>query len=424
MRRRTDDRERTGRGAGAVIAVAIVAALAACPAHALTPLEIATAGADIALATGLDAMSANPALLAATSSHTTQIRLVNIAAALGNNSLAWSDYSRYNGAVLEEDEKASILADIPQGGLLADAEVGASALAFRCGGWGVAVSGLGTAQGRLDRDVIDLLLHGNAEKPDWRFARSGGEALAAAKLSVSHGRSIAHIGGHPLCAGITLSLIRGLYYAQASDVEADLSTLTTGLTGGGTADCLTATGGWGWSADAGLTWEPAAGTRLSAAVENAISTIRWNGNVELRHYDFAFNNVTIEDYDDSLWESHETRESRPPVSRTLPAVVRVGAAHSLGSSWRCALAARAALADRLGMTTRPQVAGAVEYMLWSVIPLRAGVAVGGSDGYAVGAGTGLHWGLLSWDVGVRFDHAVWLTDSRGVTGAMAIDLNL
>jgi len=425
MRARCDNRFPPRGAALLIVAAGIAVAMLGqrAVASGLTPLETATAGADLGLAFGLDALFANPAQLGINNGPTTQVRLLGIGGGLHSNGLGWSDYRRYNGAVLEEDDKDAILSRIPAGGCLLSAEGQVGALALRHGPWGLAIYGFGSAHGRLDREVLDLLFHGNTGRPDWLFERSDAEGMAAGKISLSHGRTVAHIAGGPLQIGLTLAYLRGLYYARADQVHADLSTQTTGLTGQAAADWLTAAGGSGWSLDIGTAWEPAAGWIASVAAENLVHTIHWNRDVQLKHYELLFDDLTVDNFDDSLWVSHETTEGHGAVDRGLPPTIRAGLARTVSRNLRVSTAATVSLAERFGATTRPQIAAGAEYMLWSTIPLRTGVALGGPTGFACGWGTGVRWGALAWDLSLRIDRGLWLGGGRGLTCAMAIDLN-
>jgi hypothetical protein len=406
--------------------VVVILTVALCPpcndAQASSmPLSIATAGADLSLATGLDAVSGNPAQLGLPQHQTTQFRLLGFGGGIGNNSFGLSDYRRYNGATLTAEDKADILDNIPDDGLALRAEAGVSALSLRLGHWAVTSSAIGSASGRIDQDAVELLLYGNAHQTDWNFDQSDASGFAAWQIAVSHGRRLGSFVGSPLYVGATLSHIRGLYFAEASQIEAGFATATNGLVGDATADWLTASGGSGWGLDLGVAWQPSAASLVSFKLENLIHTISWNRDVEITHFSLVFDDLTLDNFDDSLWVSEEVTEPHANLSRGLPLRLRLGAMRSF-KRFQLALDASVSVAERFASSTKPVLAGAVSYALWRPVTLRTGLAAGGASGFAVGWGLGLNLGPVVLDTAVRIDRGMWIGNGRGLTAAMALDL--
>ncbi|HUU45723.1 MAG TPA: DUF5723 family protein [Acidobacteriota bacterium] len=402
--------------------IGVAVLLGVTPASATTPLATATAGSDLALACGIDAVFGNPAHLGMTLGPRQQLRLFSVAGGLHSNSLGWSQYREYNGATLTADDKSDILDQIPSDGLTLSANGSVSALALRLGSWAVTTGAVASARGQLDHDAIELLLYGNASRADWVFDQSDAEGFAAWQIALSHGRRIGALRNGPVYAGITLAYIRGLYYVESSDVYADLETESDGLSGGAAADWLTAEGGSGWGLDLGVAWQPNERSIVSLKLENLIHTIRWSHNVELTHYTLQFDDLTIDNFDDSLWVSDETTEAGAATSAGLPPRVRLGWARH-AARVNVAVEVSAALAERFAVSTTPRLASAVEYTPWSPLHLRSGLAVGGATGFAVGWGLGLDVGPCTWSVAVGVDKGLWIGSGNGMSAATSLDLN-
>jgi hypothetical protein len=392
-------------------------------AWAQSPLALSTAGASLALSQGVEALFSNPAHLAMSQPYWVQLRLVGASAGVHSNGLGFDEYRKYNGATLEAEDKADILAQVPAEGWALWSVGSATALAARMGAWGLSVSGLGSARGNLDREAIDLLLHGNADQPHWSFENSDGEGLASWQATLSHGRRMAQLGGGPVYAGLSVSYVRGLYLARADEVRAELATETTGLTGQATAEWVTATGGDGFGVDIGAAWQARPNLLVSIACEHLYHAIRWTRQVERTRYETVFDDLTIDNFEDSLWESHELTEPGDAFSVGLPPHVRVGAAFQAGKT-SLAMEGSVWTAQRFAASTTPQVAAAVEHPVTRFLPVRLGVAVGGASGLAVGWGAGLRWGAFTWDVGFRIDRGIWIGDGRGLAASTAIDLSI
>lgn len=416
---------RNHRRPGIAACVALLAALGlatATSAQIMTPLATGTAGADLALGFGLDAINGNPAQLALGTAPVTQLRVVNLGGSLSNNGFGFSEYRRYNGTILSDDDKSDILGNIPADGLQVQAEGGISALAFRTGRWALTTSADLSAQGQLDREAFALLLFGNAHQSDWVFDQSSASGLAFWKVALSHGRPIATVRGRPLTVGFSLSYLRGLYYAESQDAQAVLATQDGGLAGNAHADWLTAAGGSGWGMDVGAAWQPTDHALVSLKLENLVHTINWNRDVTLRHFALTFDDLTIGNFDDSLWISEETSEARPSVRTGLPVRLRLGVAREF-SRLRVAGEVSASFANRFAASTTPRVASGLEYTPWRPLLVRFGVAAGGPNGFSVGWGLGLRVGPMTLNTAARVDRGLWIGSGRGITGAVALDIN-
>ena len=420
MNRRISIRTQQHVLCGLVALVAIlVGGMPAC-ASDWTVLSTSTAGAGMPMSFGLESAYANPAHLGIATSESLEIRLVGAGAGIGNNGFGFGDYRQYNGTHLDDADKRAILSNVPNDGLQFVADAGATAFATRIGRWSLHTSAFGSARGRIDRDAVELILFGNAHQSAWEFENVDGEGLAAWKIALSHGRSIGQLAGGRLYAGFSIARIRGLYYGRTDETYADLATANSGLTGSANLDALTAEGGNGWGMDIGLAWEPSKQWIASFKIENAVHTIRWDVNTEVTHYDLVFDDLTVDNYEDSLWTYDDTTEPAPAFSRGLPPQLHLGLGR-IGNRVKASALVSVGLGDRFAVSTTPRIAGGIEYSLLSILPLRMGIAAGGTSGFSVGWGAGLHVGPMRLDAGVRVDRGVWVGSGRGISGAVALD---
>ncbi len=402
---------------------AVAVSLVTSPCFGQSPLELSTAGASLALSRGVEAIFANPAHLGLKDRASVECRLVSVGGGVHSNAFSLDDYRRYNGATFTTDDKDAILAKVPGEGWALSGEGSVSALALRAGSWGFAVQGLGTGRGRVDRDAVKLALYGNAAQPAWNFDNSLAEGMGSAEASLSYGRTVAHAAGGPISVGMTASYVRGLYLARAGDVSADLLTSTDGLTGQAYGQLVTSTGGSGVAVGLGAAWQPSAQWLVSLSCDNLYHNVRWTRNVERTQYHLTFDELTVDNFDDSLWQSDKTTEKLSNFNQGLPPRLRAGAAWDLGAT-RFGVEGSVWTRGQFGRSTTPQLAAACEHTLLRFLPVRAGVSVGGASEWGVGAGAGLLLGGFHWDFGFRVDRGLWIGSAPGVSAASAIDVTL
>jgi hypothetical protein len=388
----------------------------------MTPLSLGTAGTGTILGFGIDAAFGNPAQLGWRQPSRFQIRLAGLGAGVSNNSLGLEEYRRYNGTDLDELDKAAILSRIPLDGFRLRTDGGASALATRIGRWSVRADAFGVARGRLDRQLFELLFYGNADRAAWTFANTDGEGMAGWEVVLSHGRSLFRLFGRQLYAGVSVAHIRGLYYARSYDARATLAAQEGGLSGAARADWITAEGGSGWGLDLGVAMEPWPKWVVALKLEHAIHQIGWSENVRERHYETSFENLTIDNYDDSMLVTTESSRPGAAFSRGLPPCVRAGLGR-IGERLRLATELSVSLRDGLGASARPCLAGGVEYSPIHPLPLRIGAAVGGESEWAIGWGAGLLFGPVRLDTGIKIDEGFWVGSGRGMSGSLSMDVS-
>ena len=107
----------------------------------------------------------------------------------------------------------------------------------------------------------------------------------------------------------------------------------------------------------------------------------------------------------------------------MPSRLTISLARSI-SEWRFGTTVSVAADNRLSYSTTPVVAAGVEHDLLPFLPLRAGAAIGGAGGPALGWGGGLRVARVELNLGFRIDRGVWLGNGRGLTAAMALDISL
>jgi hypothetical protein len=384
----------------------------------VSPRAVAMADNAFPLSRGLDALSDNPAALALRQSPGWDLRLVDVSSGLGSNALGLSDYRLYNGATLTAADKAAILAKIPAEGWRLEAHAEASALAVCVGSFGLRFSGFGQARGTIDREMLELLFYGNEADRTYVSEFNAGEGMVGAQLSLSYAAGLARWGRTSIYSGLTVRLLRGLYYVQLENAQGSLVAGYTGVSGSGYATATVAEGGSGLAVDWSMLLSFSPRYAASLVLENAVGFIRWSHDPEMREYSVYFEDITADNFEDSLWVEEQSATPISAFSRTLPARLRLGLGRT-GEKLNTSIVASIGLSDRLAVSTTPELGLGAEYFLFPFLPLRAGVSVGGLNSFTAGLGGGLHMGLIQLELAARTAGGLWPTKGRGATLSFA-----
>jgi len=416
---------RRNRGTAAAILAAIIIVIGAgMPGHAIpvTPRSVGLADNSMPISSGIEALTDNPAALALDTRGGWELRLASLATRVGTNGLGIGDYRLYNGATLTAADKEDILNKIPADGFQLGAHAEASAIALRISSFGVRFSGYGVARGSIDRELLEMLFYGNEQDRLYTSELNNGEGLAAAEFAVSYAARMGRIKGHPVYAGLTVRLIRGLYYAELEKAEGQLVSELSGVTGSGDAVATTAEGGSGFGMNLGAVMTIGPRYSLACVLENIPGFIRWSKNVESKTYSIRFEGITADNFEDSLWIDEETSTPISSFSRSLPARLRFGIGHT-GRKLNTAAVLSFGFADRLAVSTTPELGLGAEYFLSSFLPLRTGFTIGGMDGFSMGVGGGIHLGVFHLELAARTTGGLWPTKGRGATISLASGLH-
>ncbi len=354
----------------------------------------------------------NPANLALPRANNSSLKLFSAGGYVANNAFSLSDYKKYNGEHLDENDKRDILDKIPTEGLQFDAAASAGALSFATGTLAFNFEVIGGGRGELSKDPIEVALMGNKVGQVVSADGSDGESWAAASIGVSYARLVGELAGHQLAVGGTLKYLRGIGYFSASEVSAEAVTLETGFAGAGGLNTISATGGSGYGIDLGLTAQGKL-AQYGIAVRNLLAGISWSKEVEFTEYRFQFENLTVENADeDTIVTSSEARQDLNSYSSRPPLEIEIGAARHFGKILASA-SLRQGFTEAIFVSKAPRLALGGEYPLLSVIDVRSGMAFGGVDDFSLGLGLGLNLGPVNCDFGYATSAKLQPWDGNG-----------
>jgi hypothetical protein len=375
-----------------IVAVAVLLTLTVAVAPALaqgnsSARSVAMGAAAISLAKGVDAARFNPANLGFGEFQLKGVELAGVGANISNNSFTLSDYNKYTGAFLTDEDKEDILNKISPEGLRLNVDAEASAASVSLGALVFGVTGNGVADINLNRDLVELVLDGNTFGDTIEITGCYSEAVAYASLYMSYGHSIYKMGSRELSIGATAKYLRGFAVEQVVELEGLAATFATGFTGEGRLVAQTATGGSGYAFDIGAALKLNDDYMVGAKIRNVLSSITWNKDTEEHGFTFSFDTMTVDNMDDDYVVTDDYSIEIDDFSTSLPSVMNVGVANISGKLlW--AVDWEQGFERSTGVSTKPRLSMGVEWSPVSALPLRAGYAVGGNRNAAFSFGSG------------------------------------
>jgi len=384
------------------------------------------AGSYTAVAEGIDAPLWNPANLALHDSPNFSFEVLSTGAWVGNNGLDLGLYNRYSGATLDENDKDIILDAIPDTGLTASAQAGASVFGFSWRNLALSFTGHAAGRSTLPHDVFELMLRGNAVVTDVEFDSAEGEALAYAAANFSTAVPAGETPWGEVYLGANLRYLQGLAYADVQEVISATATTETGIQAGAAAELRMAGMGRGMGIDLGATAEIGDVWRAGVTLENAFARIHFDEDVERRVYLASTDELNVTTFEevedmDEIVTSEELAGPDTPFTVTLPRVLRLGTAR-VGKRTSLALDYTQGFTDHALASTTPRVAVGGEWRALSWLPLRLGLAAGGTAGRTASAGLGLGGGGVSLDLAAATVGEFLPGDPRGILVAAGLGL--
>ncbi|UCE24330.1 MAG: hypothetical protein JSU74_13745 [Candidatus Zixiibacteriota bacterium] len=351
--------------------------------------SLAMGAGAIALARGVDAARFNPANLGFSANQLKGVELVGAGANISNNSFTLSDYNKYTGAFLTDDDKEDILDKVSDEGLELRADAEATALGIALGPIVFGLAGNAVADVSLNKDLLELVLNGNTYADTIEITGSYSEVLAYGSAYLSYGHSVYKSDARELALGATIKYLRGFGVERIVELEGLAATYSTGFTGEGRMIARTATGGYGYAVDLGAALKLNDDYMVGARIKNFLSSLRWNSDTEEHGFTFSFDTMTIDNMDEDYVETDDYSVAIDDFSTNLPSLLNLGVANTSGKLlW--AVDWEQGFRRETGVSSKPRISAGVEYSPLSSLPLRAGYSLGGDRNASFSIGSGFH----------------------------------
>jgi hypothetical protein len=432
-------------------------------------VHAATAWSGDAIVHGVDAIGVNPALIAEPRGTMLSITIAPFALRAGTDFLTYDSYKRYFTGVpssagrepyrLTQTDKDQLIAafDGPTGRISAGVSMHLFAATLRTpiGAFGLSMSDHVRNEAVLPRDYAEFLLNGNPPGRTFDFSQTRllstwhrAYALTWAMELVRPSRR-----GISFTTGATFKLLHGFGYFGVERFNSHFTTdpdsfVVTGhagilarYAGAGLVDgsrivlpsLFPALSGSGFGIDAGAVLGLGDRVRIGLAVTD-LGTISWNRGAResSADEDFRINDLTTDSQvQDIITRVNGTERSIPSFSSSLPAVLALSAAWSVGATHgrnppplRLTTSARIGLDEMHAHTSGVRAGAGADWRVFEAVSVRAGVSAGGRLGTIYGLGVGMHMGPVTLDVATNHISGIFTSQFSTVSFAGALRLDL
>ncbi len=358
-------------------------------------------GAYLTQAYGAEAVRWNPATLGLRATPRFSLMFASLGLGVSNNAFNQADYNLYNGAKLSVADKQTIVQRLPAEGWNFRAGSGLDLLGFSLHNFAAMISLDAASDANLPRDVVDLLLNGNALNRRYDFSNAAGSALAWASVGVAYGHTlILPQKSFKLALGGTIKYLHGLGFVEVTEAKGQVMTTLIGISGEASAQARLASGGRGLGFDLGATAVLRRQWRLGLALHNAVAMITWNRNVRRYEYGVHADSLTlvaVEDDENAVFGNSSQKNGGQSFAINLPPVLHLGASRE----WKDFIVSADVLQGlrrAYGVTQTPELRLGVELNVAPVLSTRGGLRFGGPHQIGSSIGFGLHAGDFNFDL--------------------------
>lgn len=412
-------------------ALAGLALLSAAPLAAQLPNTSAAAtalgGNYTARARGYEAITWNPALLAAANRPSFSIGLMMAGGTSGLDPIDLSDLDAYSGQVVPSTVKAAWMQQVRAAGAQrGDADGGFTPIAFNIGNFGFQYSATAYASASLNPDAMEALLYGNVDDNgatrDYAFDGSSLDFGALSTVAASYAKAIplklTPLPNEHFSIGVTAKYIVGHVVARAQDngsttsgdqVRVNFPVVHSDVENG-------AANGSGIGLDVGAAWS-AGGWRLGGMLSNIVNTFEWDASKMVYRPGEAFfsSDSSSSNFDTTSYASAPAALREAVESQSFKPTLALGAALDVLPILTLSADMRATVGEAIEIGPREHIGVGAELKVIPFLPLRGGVAKI-SDGYQLAGGFGIALGRYELGVGATYRN-------RGEGSAAGLTIN-
>lgn len=380
-------------------------------------------------ARGLEQIGLNPAMLAVKHPFNFELNIFSANAGFTNNSVSKGFYEQYftTGDSLTLTDKSDILNAIPTDGLQGQVSGRFNTLAVYMPHFSLALTGIGSGYFNLPKEIAEIGLYGNEDlNRTYDFSSADASGWGGAEVSLGLGFNADFLRGGMFdfaAIGFSSKYIIGLQYAEVEKAEGyfqNIGETNNFVKLDGLVEARRATGGSGFAFDMGVVLQSKDKITISAALLNAIGSVKWNAGTEMDFYSVNADSfgVSSDGFNtDSIFVTNDSTYAIDPFSTRIPAVFDLGMAYHATKHFLLTTEFEQNMSKSMGTLKSTRLAFGTEFTGIPLLPLRVGMSFGGARGFSTAFGMGLN--LKYWFVDLALvNHGGFSTGkARGFTVA-------
>ena len=389
--------------------------------------SLGMAGSNVAISEGIEYVGENPATLARVHDFSFEMHLLSARFMVKNNSYSLKEYDKYftTGDSLSAGDIDDLLGNIPDEGLRGDFLLGVKTFSFYVRPFSLTVTGMGNGFINLPKAPFQLPFLGNKTIKEYRLDDLDGEFWGAVAINFGFAVPVTKYFQNKfdfVSAGMNLKYLIGMNYGSIESATGHLLTTDEYIIAEGRMESLNSEGGSGLGIDLGFLAQKGEQWTFSLHFSNLIGGINWKKNNEKSVFEFFSDTLQLNNADSLEWTDTDTSFSVGNFSTGLPRSMTFAAAYQLKPNLVITAAWRQGLNKSLGNYTTPHISVGTEYKPIPVIPLRAGIALGGENGFALGLGMGIDLKYWQLNLGYLNHNMRWFRGARSIDFALSTQL--
>ncbi len=390
--------------------------------------SLGMAGSNVAITEANEYIGNNPAVLALKNSFNFELQLASAHIMLHNNSYSLTEYDKYftTGDSLTQTDINNIFSKIPDKGWRGDFMLGARALSIYSRPFSLTVGGGGNGYLNFPKDPLKFPFYGNATGEVYKIDDLESEAWAGG--SVDFGFALPITQWTPaefdfFSVGITAKYIVGVEYFNIEHSEGTVITTSDYLLADARVESRRSEGGRGFGIDVGILGIYEKKWNISFHLTNVLGNISWNRNNEMNIFYYKSDSLfKLNDIGDLSQADMDTTFSITKFHTALPRKATFAVGYLYAPNLVFTAAYKQGLNEAYGNSIVPLLSAGTEYSPLPYLPLRAGIAVGGKYGFALGLGLGLDLKYWQLNLGYLNHNFRWFRGARSIDLALTTQL--
>lgn len=350
---------------------------------------------------GYDAVRHNPANLALTENPDYSLRLVSINAAVINNFFSIDLYNQYLGtdSAINDEQKIEFLNRVPINGLNLKGELNFGALDFSFRNFGFAFQRVYFGNGKIPKELIDLLLFGNQLHRKYDLSNFSFDYIIYNSFNFAFALPVLKRKNKFATIGIGLKYLFGTRAEITKQALGNLYSDEYFISGELTWTRTLATGGYGFGIDFGSTYETSK-YRFGLALLNLTPGIIWHKNLKTNVLSLSLDSFRVyraikTNSIDSVYQRSDTSFTIQSFRSQIPIYLTLGAGWKLDEfgSILSVIYAQNLLQNEFS-TFIAKFNIDLKWNLLQLLIVNPSISLGGSEGIAFALGLGKNFRRL------------------------------